>query len=563
MKKLLVLILSAMLGLAAFAQQPQPIEVASYQQRSIDFTFDNQNGNPHIWEETITTQDASFIKVHFDYFNLPEGVVLEVSNPSGTEVYRYSNSNRDSFTWDESLGHDGMSSFSSMSISGNTAVIRLEVKGKPLNNRGQYYGVHVTTYSQGFPNDYIEGVFGEALPVDVESTCSGNQRYDAACYEQSHPTEFERSHAVARLLMGNSLCTTWRVSDDNRMMTNNHCTSTASGVASSEAWFNYQYTSCNGNQLGSTTKVSGDQLLATDYTLDYTLFTVNNFSSIQSFGNLGLDVRMPIQDEEIYIPQHGSGNPKELAIESDANAGNICRIDVVSAYGRAAGTDTGYYCDTIGGSSGSPVLARSSHKVIALHHFGGCPNQGVLIDKIWPQISGFFPNGIPQGSGSNNGGNNSPNAAFSSSANLLSVSFTDNSSDSDGSVVAWSWNFGDGNSSSAQNPNHTYAASGSYTVTLTVTDDQGASSSASQTVTVSDGSASLSASGYKDKGVHIVDLSWNGVSGASVDIYRNGSFLGSTANDGAFTDNTGNKGKGSYTYEVCGDTCTNTVTVNF
>ncbi|WP_170288362.1 S8 family serine peptidase [Marilutibacter maris] len=82
--------------------------------------------------------------------------------------------------------------------------------------------------------------------------------------------------------------------------------------------------------------------------------------------------------------------------------------------------------------------------------------------------------------------NNPPTADFSSSANGLSVSFTDGSSDSDGSIVSRSWNFGDGTSSTQASPSKTYAAAGTYTVTLTVTDDDGASSSKSAQVTVSD-----------------------------------------------------------------------------
>ncbi|WP_426509736.1 trypsin-like serine peptidase [Dactylosporangium sp. McL0621] len=45
-----------------------------------------------------------------------------------------------------------------------------------------------------------------------------------------------------------------------------------------------------------------------------------------------------------------------------------------------------YYCDADGGSSGSPVISRRTNKVIALHHFGGCPNSGVRIDRIAEQL---------------------------------------------------------------------------------------------------------------------------------------------------------------------------------
>ncbi len=84
-------------------------------------------------------------------------------------------------------------------------------------------------------------------------------------------------------------------------------------------------------------------------------------------------------------------------------------------------------------------------------------------------------------------GNSAPTADFTHTVSGLTASFTDASSDSDGSVVAWSWDFGDGGSSSAQHPDHTYSAAGSYAVTLTAIDDDGASSPPlTQNVTVSD-----------------------------------------------------------------------------
>ena len=80
--------------------------------------------------------------------------------------------------------------------------------------------------------------------------------------------------------------------------------------------------------------------------------------------------------------------------------------------------------------------------------------------------------------------NQAPTASFAASTSGLTTSFTDASSDSDGSVVSWSWDFGDGNTSSAQHPSHAYAAGGAYNVGLTVTDDDGAMDTASQSVVV-------------------------------------------------------------------------------
>lgn len=85
------------------------------------------------------------------------------------------------------------------------------------------------------------------------------------------------------------------------------------------------------------------------------------------------------------------------------------------------------------------------------------------------------------------GGNQAPNANFTSVVNGLNVSFTDSSTDSDGSIVSRNWNFGDGTSSTETNPSHSYASAGSYSVVLTVTDDKGLTGTRSQTVSVGGG----------------------------------------------------------------------------
>jgi PKD repeat protein len=84
--------------------------------------------------------------------------------------------------------------------------------------------------------------------------------------------------------------------------------------------------------------------------------------------------------------------------------------------------------------------------------------------------------------------NVAPTADYGYSPNEPSINdvitFTDESFDSDGSIVSWMWDFDDGNTSTAQNPSYSYSNPGQYNVSLTVTDDDGATDSIIQTIFV-------------------------------------------------------------------------------
>ncbi|WP_343802515.1 Ig-like domain-containing protein [Marinobacterium maritimum] len=154
--------------------------------------------------------------------------------------------------------------------------------------------------------------------------------------------------------------------------------------------------------------------------------------------------------------------------------------------------------------------------------------------------------------------NTPPTAEFSYTVTDLTVSFTDTSSDSDGTVASWVWDFGDDMNSTEQNVQHTYDIPGTYTVTLTVTDDEGASDTTSQNLTVGDttGGISLTLVTRKNKGARSVDLVWSGATSETVMIYRDGTLLETTANDGAesYDQSTGK----ATTYQVCDTTgCSN------
>jgi PKD repeat protein len=82
--------------------------------------------------------------------------------------------------------------------------------------------------------------------------------------------------------------------------------------------------------------------------------------------------------------------------------------------------------------------------------------------------------------------NTPPVASFTFVCQTFSCTFTDASTDADGTIASWSWAFGDGSTSTEQSPSHPYAGTdpASYQVTLTVTDNEGATNPTTKTVNV-------------------------------------------------------------------------------
>jgi len=74
-----------------------------------------------------------------------------------------------------------------------------------------------------------------------------------------------------------------------------------------------------------------------------------------------------------------------------------------------------------------------------------------------------------------------PVASFTATCSLLTCSFADSSTDTDGPIASYRWSFGDAAPDGTdQNATHSYGAPGDYTVQLAVTDDSGVTARATQ-----------------------------------------------------------------------------------
>ena len=80
--------------------------------------------------------------------------------------------------------------------------------------------------------------------------------------------------------------------------------------------------------------------------------------------------------------------------------------------------------------------------------------------------------------------NAAPVAGFTANISNMSVTFTDSSRDSDGTIVSRTWDFGDGTSSTETHPVKSYLRDGEYSVLLRVIDNRGGTSTKRQTISI-------------------------------------------------------------------------------
>ena len=222
-----------------------------------------------------------------------------------------------------------------------------------------------------------------------------------------------------------------------------------------------------------------------------------------------------------------------------------------------------------GGDSGSPAFTLAGGTNVKLEGIVWGGSGGTMVFSPLPNIE-MELGALDVLAGGGSPTNQPPQASFTVACEELVCAFTSTSTDSDGTIDHHLWDFGDGGTSTATNPTHEYASAGEHTVELTVTDDDGATDTAIDTANPTSGDPgggiALSVSAFKVRGIHNADLTWTGATSTNVDIHRDGNVIATTSNDGAFTDNIGNRGGGSYDYQVCEAgtaTCSNVATAVF
>jgi hypothetical protein len=414
-----IVVLSCLLVAASVAAQPVTIGEHVKERFATAHPYPAGDGGAEalVWSDEIFFDGAIYIAPHFARFELAPGDKVVIRSPDGAQSWTYTG-----------LGKAGLGSskegFYAVHIKGDTALIELWA-----SNRVPGFGYEIDFYGRGYNMDEIrafwEAGMGEEmnlprLPEDTRSICTVNDTEEAMCYAVSEPMIYDRSRAVARLLLsGSSHCTGWLVGCDGHVMTNEHCIGSQGQLNSIDFEWMAEGPDCATNCQSSqacpgTIEASGGTLVQLDASLDYSLVVPDTSVGggtdlVGTYGFMQLRESGAVLDERIYLPGHPAGWGKHIAVEStyplepNPPFASVVSLNETACSGAPASGDIGYWADTQGGSSGSPVLGYSDHRVVALHHCRGSgicttgssppddPNRGVPIEAVIADLGANLP----------------------------------------------------------------------------------------------------------------------------------------------------------------------------
>jgi PKD repeat protein len=522
-----------------------------------------------VWTAVIRSAGAAALRLRIDAFFLPPQSELWIYTAAGETHGPYT-----------SAGPEGTREFWTHAVSGSEASLQLRKRGPVTPRDLRQLGFVIADVAHIDDASLRGGDGPDAAPS------AGFCSFNASCVvsgECAGSSWDDVRNAVASIRFVSGpwvyICSGGLVADAGAsgtpyFLTANHCISRSGEASSMEAFFRFRSTSC-----GSTTGCSGPDssvprtrgatILSTNKTSDYTLLRLSEAAPSGSYF-LGWTATAVANtnNTQLFRFSHPKGSPQAYSAHVVDTSKPTCtswpRGNWIYSRDIEGATE--------GGSSGSPVVNGQGLIVGQLSGACGYNVNDTCDSASNATVDGAFASyysSVSQylGPGASN---QPPVASFVYTCNGLTCDFNaSSSSDPDGSISGYAWSFGDGSSGSGQTVSRTYATDGTYTVTLTVTDNNGATASTSQPVTVSKpppGGISLTATGYKERGLQKAELLWSGATSASVDVRRDNSTIATVANSGSYVDNINQRGGGSYTYQVCEagtSTCSASVSVTF
>jgi V8-like Glu-specific endopeptidase len=230
---------------------------------------------------------------------------------------------------------------------------------------------------------------------DLENTAQAEQPVIVGSVDWTNSTSLSgtlatRAKAVGYLSIpsANSRCTAWLVSPDVAI-TNNHCIARSSQAKGAKISFNYE----EGVSSGQRVWYDCSTFVATWKNLDMTALRcapINGVLPGDANGWLTVSSTDAADSDGIYVLHQNCDyyTTSGCSPTKKYSAGKILEANYSS-------TDASYDADTLGGSSGSPVLSAATNEVVALHHYGfggdgngrGTHNSGVRAGEIKPALA--------------------------------------------------------------------------------------------------------------------------------------------------------------------------------
>lgn len=301
---------------------------------------------PAVWTHSIMRPGSDTIQVHFSgiSFDPEEFFEIDIINGNGSVVE----------TINQETLRGRSSAWSGLSV-------------------GQSLGIALYGNQSNSLQFTIDAVSFEWSGPVLESIVGTDDREHLYRYEGDLlPTVGRAGGPVAKLSfmarspstgrMARYVCTGFLV-DDETLVTNEHCVADAETCATTKIIFGYTY-----DRLGQMPGMEQYDCRSVEFVSEeFDVAVLKIFGSPgRKWGRLDIANQDVGEDERLFVIQHPAGEPKQISEVE-------CSVFRARAPGRGEDSDFAHTCDTLGGSSGSPVF-NVLGEVVGLHHWGRAPS---------------------------------------------------------------------------------------------------------------------------------------------------------------------------------------------
>lgn len=214
---------------------------------------------------TLVHPGATYLSLHFRYFSFPKNCSLTIRNRNN-HVH-------------EILTGDGrrLGEFWAFHVLDDTIFLESDCSNK-MNK------FHIDGYAAGFA-DMTNHRRGKTVQQPENTNrnlviCNKDEKRNAICWKEEFPEVYEKSRAVAKLLIqGTRVCTGWLVGPNNYLIANWHCIANEEQALNTDYTFSYEAKrgSCQDGGIhdyvtpDNYDTFSAESLVKVDFEKDYAL----------------------------------------------------------------------------------------------------------------------------------------------------------------------------------------------------------------------------------------------------------------------------------------------------